>query len=439
MNFLIYTLIFSIINLNNLYIFSYKLNFIRLFSVFFILYIFLRPFSLDRLTRTTKVLFKWAFLFITFKFILYVTIHFDHDIEPFYEFLKELFVILLLPAIEISGFKKISKAILICAVPSILLGILQIINPNVNLDTIIPHNPIIFTQQITQSYLLNESRIVGTYNLSIGLALLIGFLCIIICSNIVADKKKLKLMYFSIFCLLHFLVIFTQTRSAIYGIVPSIIIAFLLSERKRIKKISITLFLVIICTACFGIFTVFVVKYSERSIIRMDSNTYYKITANIYGVYGSLSQNPLFGIRKSKEISDSRDKYLRDYKRDMELLRKAKQDLGDFLKTKDFSKIMQTHHNLFAFYLRYYGIIGFGFLFFIMVLMYKKINVKIDHSTKFMLFGIVFYFIQFSMFHNTKLLQCELLWLLIAQGTEHAANIRDNERLQWREQLKRLD
>jgi hypothetical protein len=422
MKYLIFALIFSIINLNNVYILSYKVNCVRILSVLLVFIALARYMPIRSLSRYTRSVVKWAFILVSFKLFLYLTLHFDNDLEPLFTYFKELFVILLLPAFEYVGFKSIEKTILICAIPAILLGLVQIVDPTVSLDTLLPANPLVFTERITEHYLQAERRISGTFNIAIGYALLLGMLCMVVGAQFMRPNKILKPFWGIVFLGLHSMVIFTQTRSAIYGIIPAVILAYLLSGERMLKRAFVTSIITVVCIVLFGSFTALVMQYSNRSALKMDANTYYKITANVYGVYGALADNPFFGIRKSASLHDSREKYMRDQKRDLELLKKARKDLGgDFLDSGEFNHpLIQTHHNLYAYYLRYYGLIGFGFFSMMVLVIFRKVICKKEIRHRFVLLSVFFFILQYALLHNTTILGTPLFWVLLANGEENA-------------------
>jgi len=375
---------------------------------------------------------KWSLVLVLYKFILDSTFHFNHDFEQTNILFKELFAILLLPAFEVTESSKHAiRAILTCSIPAILLGILQINNPYINLDNLIPNNSIFFTEKITASYLMAENRIVGTFNIAIGFALFTGILCIICWSKYFMNENMPKRVFASIsFLMLSFLIIFTQTRSAIYGVIPSIILAYILSGENVLKKVAIASAISVLFLLMFGSIQTFVLRQSERSALKLDANTYYKITANIYGTYGALSENFFFGIKKSRSLQDSKEQYLKDYRRDLELIKKGKSELGNILKIKDSFKLAQTHHNLYAFYLRYYGTIGFFLLMIVLIKIYKKILAKKNVTDRYMLFGVFIFILQYALLHNNKLLEFPLFWILLSYGEENERTLSSHERVQ---------
>jgi hypothetical protein len=370
---------------------------------------------------STKKLLFWLIVLILYKFLLDSTLHFNYDFEPINTFLKEIFVILLLPVFEsVIKRKKFLLFILIFSIPAITFGILQINHPNINLDNLIPHNEFIFTPRITNSYLNTENRIVGTFDLAIGFALLLGILCIIIWSKLIMSNKMIKIAFgLTIFLAIHFLIIFTQTRSAIYGIIPSILLAYAIIGKNKIKKIVLVSGLSIFMLLMSGFFYSFVLNHSARSRFEIDANTYYKITANIYGTVGAISMNPLFGVRKSILERDSIGEYKKDYNKNMELIKEGKRKLRGIFEIDKNYKLTQTYHNLYAFYLRHYGIIGFLLLMIVIVKVYQKIKNKIQINDRYMLLGVFIFILQYAILHNTKLITLSIFWILLSLGDEN--------------------
>ena len=420
MNFLSDSIIFSTINLNNIYILSNAVNFVRILSFVIILYFLIVKFRQVKIIPSTAKLLLWALILIVYKLILDSTLHFNHNTEALTTFLKGSFVVLLLPVFEeMNKERNLIKTIIICSIPAIILGVLQINNPNINLDNLLPANKIIYTPKITDSYLHAESRIVGTYDVAIGFALFLGIICIILWSKFIMTKRSGRILFgIAMFFGIHFLIIFTQTRSAIYGVIPSILLAYVVSGEKLVKKMVIASMISILLLFVFGYLYCFVLDYSKRSTLEVDANTYYKITANVYGTYGALSKNPLFGVSKSALRRDSPEQFRIDYKRDMELIKEGERNLGNLFEFKNKYKLTQTYHNLYAFYLRHYGLVGFFLFVMMLIAIYKKIKLKKDKTDRYMLLGIFCFTLQYALLHNTKILSLPIFWILLSIGKE---------------------
>lgn len=162
----------------------------------------------------------------------------------------------------------------------------------------------------------------------------------------------------------------------------------------------------------YAFYESFVVKYSDRSSLEIDANTYYKITANIYGTFAALNKNYLIGVPRFNRDDPA------SYGRYKELIREGKRKLGSIVDNKQQYNLMATNHNMFAFYLRHYGVLGFVLLIVVLWKIYKKISVKCEVTDKFMLYGIGIYFLQYVLFHNPQLFEELLIWVLLANGVE---------------------
>ncbi len=282
------------------------------------------------------------------------------------------------------------------------MGFCQVFDKSIILENII-HIPFIgFVGDGLAGELLERGdRIIGTDTLSIGFSLLLGYLFILSCVQYLNNKKNIWHPIFMTF--LFFLILETQTRSAIYGILPSIFLSYAIIAKINIKNILIYGTIILCVIFSFQAIQNMIVKHSDRSKVEMDVNTYAKITANIYGVYGALSRNPIIGVSKSEQAK---------------VIIEGKKELGTVIKKEGKEDAYITHHNLFGRYLRYYGLIGFSIFFVLVIKIFRKALNKDDLQDKLKLTAIFIYFFQFAQLHNNELLLSPIVWILLAIGEE---------------------
>ena len=408
-------LIFAEILTASLYIVSFKVTAVRIIAVILIFMVFLIGTGNNKIKPTTKSLVYWAVLLISFKFVVDVGFHSGDLLASVTLFLKEFVIVLMLPVFERIGSEKIGPEIMIviAGIPTCVFGLLQIYSPEYTIAELLPQNSYIITEGITESYIRSEKRIVGTYTLAIGFALFLGYLSMQLLAYGLRSNKKVKtilaLIYIGIVLVL---VVATQTRSAIYGLPLAVILAFIACDVKNIRRWSIGFFVGMVFIGSYAAYESFIVKYSERSSMEVDANTYYKITANLYGTYAALKDNILIGVPRFKEDDPG------SYGRFKELIREGQRKLGRVIDNRHSFNLMVTNHNMFAYYLRHYGIIGFSLLVVVLWKVYKKIQSKREILDRFMLYGVAIYFLQYVLLHNPQLLEELLLWILLSKGIE---------------------
>ena len=197
---------------------------------------------------------------------------------------------------------------------------------------------------------------------------------------------------------------------------PSLLVGYFLENPKSLKKQVILLIGASMMTVGFAGFLSIVTVYSKRSEIKLDANTYYKITANLYGTYAALKQSPLFGVA----LPRGDDQSFAIQKQSKRLIEEGRRELGPVVKHDKILRLQATNHNLFAFYLRHYGLVGFTLLVLMLFRIYKKIIAKQELQDRYMLLGVFVFFLQYSLLHNTQIFETLIIWILLSHGQENA-------------------
>lgn len=232
-------LLFSEILLSSIYIISFKVNFVRVIAASILILVFVLGVGNKKLKPSTRSLIIWALTFVFFKYIVDSVFHSVDPFDALIQLIKEMVIILLLPAFERIGSANIKpvKMIVIAGIPACLLGLLQIYSPIFTIDELIPPNSIFLTEGITASYIRAENRIVGPYTLAIGFALFLGFLFMQLLAYGFNKNNKVKFILTIGYSLIVIaLVIATQTRSAIYGLPLAAMFSFLICDIKNFKN-----------------------------------------------------------------------------------------------------------------------------------------------------------------------------------------------------------
>ena len=368
--------------------------------------------SCSRLTLkiSTKNLIFWVLLLVAYRSVNDIFLHKLSAIQSFYEILKQSFPVLLLAAIEYLEIEdeKIIKTIFLASFIQITVGLFQVYNPSFTMNIIFDEIPLVRAPEITRTYLLEMKRITGTFDISIGYALLIGIFMIIAISEYFKNRSKIYIVTpYVLLC--GILIVFTGTRSAIYGIIPSIMLAYFIYSKPRLKRILAYSIVAILAIASFRIIERGITYLEPRAKVQIDGNTYLKLASNIYGTYGALKENPLFGIPQSEHLS---------------YIYKGVEDLGEIIPAKKHYSLVDTHHNIIGTYIKYYGLVGLVIFLSFVATICKKINLKSDRNIKFMLYGVLIYILQYAMLHNNMLLNFFPLWILLAVGEEEVEKVK---------------
>lgn len=405
---LVYLTIFLVFALSSVYIISPKITLPRLSCTLLFFYLF-TYFAVSRSTlklkKTTNQVVFWVFILVGYRAANDFFLHNMSSIETLYEILKQTFPVFLLVAIEYLEIedKKIIITIFFASFIQISFGFIQLYNPAITINQLITQIPYLRGSELTYPYILQTSRISGTEIISVGYALLLGIFVIIAIAEYLRNRTQIYLIALYLF-LCGVLILFTETRSAIYGIIPSIVIACFICSNPGLKRILFYSTIVISIIASFNLIESGITNIKPRAKFAIRGNTYQKLAANIYGSYAALMINPLFGVPRSKHLS---------------IIHQGAQELGEIIPSKRNYPLIETHHNLFGLYIKFYGLLGLFILLVLLSKIFKKIRLKSDRSIKVMLYGVFIYFLQYAMLHNNMLLYFFPIWILLALGLEN--------------------
>jgi len=337
-------------------------------------------------------------LIVSFFFLFYIYIS-DSIKNDFIEATNQFLPGVLLPLILIifeyrlnsSNLYKILYGVFSI---SFVWAISQIVGFGENLNTIFQGIGILQSHQIIDPATQAGSRVSGAIFSVIGFANYLGIFIIITYFKFLESKKKILIPAMLIMAIVLF---FTQTRAALYGIVPSIAVIQCFHSRKKIKEILriIAVMLLIMCT--LWLFNNTIEKKFSRITTISQPDVLLRFQVNYYLMKGVWKEAPLFGIPKESA---------------WELLYESAAISIQYL--GDTSARTPTHHNQIGYYFRYYGLIGLILLLALYFMIFRKIAHTSFFYTKMMLMSIFLFDFQYSMSHNTKLISNILLWILLA-------------------------
>lgn len=241
-------------------------------------------------------------------------------------------------------------------------------------------------------------RISGASYSTIGFACNLGvlFCYFLFNKNTTFFTKKYRLVYL---VLIFFMMIFSQTRSVIFSIIPVVYISSVLFSEKGFKgKVRSSLVLGFLVLMLFAISPLIRKAYPRLFLSAEEDYTIvHRVQSNVFGVVGTFYSSPFIGT----SVNNAKGTVVSGYNK-----------VGLFFGDYFVSEV--THHNQPAYFFRYYGFIGL--LFFILIYMYFfKIGFSNNYMPyKKMIFAIVLFHIAFTLFHNNKFSSDVYLWLFIA-------------------------
>jgi len=357
-----------------------------------------RLFDID---YNTRKIISVAFLFI--GYVVFIDLYRN---QSFYKTMvfafSSIITIFLLPIFENrrTPYNFIHRFKLLMII-SMAFGVIQFItsNNNIILSNIISELGIISVDQTVDFELFTDNyfRTTGATSNNIGFALQLSILIIIHYASFMHWKNS-KILFNLIAA--SFVLLTTQTRAAIFGLVPVILAtqAFFARVHSDYRKISSILGWALFIGIGYWLLNEFILSkltYVTRNIIEHDTH---RFATNWLMSVGVLKESPLFGIAPDRAW----DIYLK---------------YGGDVKFYSFSHYLSsepTHHNQLGFYLRYYGLIGIGLWGWLYVLIFRKIMQAKSFWIGVAIGSIFIFDLVFSMAHNNKLIASPLLWIFLS-------------------------
>lgn len=277
---------------------------------------------------------------------------------------------------------------------SAMFGVMQILGVSGNLTTFFPGFWILKSDQIVVGSSLQGLRITGATTNTIGFALNLGIFIVLAYSSF---RESVNWKTGAWLALLSSLVMFTQTRSLIYGLVPSVVLVSVLFSKQRVKKVLTSLAVMVVLIGALAIGASAIERSFPRLYDPFDLTVVQRVQTNVYAAIGVWGVSPVFGVPR-----DSVESVV------FAGLSAGRLPIGDVL------IVNTTNHNQLGFYFRYYGLIGIFMLLGLYRAAFKKIDASINPRVRLMLLSILVFEAQYSMLHNNKLVNSPLMWILLA-------------------------
>lgn len=312
------------------------------------------------------------------------------------EYASRLLYILVIPVglCLPTGFWWRVRIALVFGLIPIGLGIVQVFNPSVNIQTLTPRVPLLETTSAVDAteYVTRIGRVVGSHDISIGFALLLGFLVIL---GFSAWRRGLGLRWLAPAVLAGLLTPYTGTRSLVFGLLPSMLLGAAIASRRKLLAVLGSLF----ALTAVGLLALTLVPHLLPSGSRLatikDNNTIVKLYSNVFTVEYVLEESPLIGIPRSDHEKAVLAKY-RDY----------------VLPISIEPIYLVTNHNQFAYFLRFYGIIGLALIGVFVCASFRLVIRVPDFWARFAVASMLVFSLQFSLLHNTFIYGAPLLWVI---------------------------
>lgn len=276
---------------------------------------------------------------------------------------------------------------------SILFAIIQIAGIQVNLSTLVPNIGPIGSDQMIAVTSPQGLRVSGAAYSTIGFAEYLSIMLIITYYRLF-DRKSISMI--GLFIVMTGVLLFTQTRSAIYGLLPSVAVVHLYYMRKS-KDMKKVVFVLGFAVLAIYLFLPFIENQFYRLMQPFDASVIERFQTNYYATLGVFREAPIFGIPKERA---------------WEVISVAAWQRG--LAFGDIFRFTTTHHNQIFYYFRYYGLVGVGLLILLYIFVFRKILRTPSLTLKMALLSIFIFDLQYSLGHNNKLITNIILWVLLA-------------------------
>lgn len=310
-------------------------------------------------------------------------------------YLPNLLIPMMLPVFRHLGQRfDVRRAFLWVFGFSLLFALAQVAGFRTNLNMIFPGFGPLMSDGIVDPAVIEGSRVSGAVFSIIGFAECLGFALILGYFAYQRSRRKVLIPVMAVMVAVLFL---TQTRSAIYGLVPSVFLVELLFGGRKVRSILRALSLVVAVTLAAVYLSDLIEQRFYRLKDPLDASVLERIQTNYYATIGVWNAAPVTGIPKEKAwevISETASE------RDLVV--------GDLL------RVTRTHHNQVLYYFRYYGLIGVALLLLLFLCVFQKLRLMPPSTDKLALISIFVFDLQYSMGHNVKLINNVLLWVFLS-------------------------
>mgnify|MGYP000014595336 CR=1 FL=1 len=241
-------------------------------------------------------------------------------------------------------------------------------------------------------------RTSGASYSSIGFACNLGVIFIFFyyfkIESILSKKKRI----FYLFIIVIFIIL-SQTRSVIFALIPVIYLTNLIVNKTNFTNALKLSFSILLVSLSIIVLLPSIKQSYPRLFLTLeeDGSVIHRIQANVYGTVGTFYLSPFIGMPISESLTAMNYGYNK---------------LGLFIGDYYFDRV--TQHNQPAYFFRYYGFIGLLFFVLIYTKMFQiGLSRRLDLNKK-ALFGILLFYLIYTLSHNNKITTDYYLWIFIA-------------------------
>jgi len=379
------------------YIFVSWLQTITLLNYFLIFIYLLLIRKKTEVDKKIKKIKKVLFIFIFY--ILFVNLYQNTLQKALSIFITTLPIPFLLEIFSVIKEKEkvLFKFIKFFLVFNLIFSLLQMGGIFITSNSLIAQIPFFGTDRGFVGFSSQGLRISGAGSSTIGLALMLGLIFLIVFfyrKSVYLTYKEKKLF----FVLLIILIFLTQTRSLILSLPLVIIVTNLFLSKNIIKGILISLLISISISLAFYFSLPILKELFPRLFLSADVDTsiVHRIQANVYGVIGTYELSPWIGI---------------PFKDALKAIEVGYNKLGLFIGNYFIDEV--TYHNQLAFFFRIYGFIGL-FLYLYLIFSLLKVSFSLKHEIyRKIVFSIVLYYFLYTLSHNNKWTMDYYLWVIL--------------------------
>lgn len=395
-------LLAAIVLLGDYYFFhpSLRVLAVALALLFVVFILFEKPILLRRTVQSstnkeTKRVVWVAVIFLTYMVVLDVFRHAQQS-EYLTNYLTGLLIVACLPIYEDRRTPfETYRHFRLYMMFSLGFAVLQFAGMAQNLGTLLPNLGIVQSDNFINEATVKGMRVAGATSNVIGFAEQVAILAVASYCSFMHRRSPRQVMalFFSLVVLLA-----TQARAAILGIIPSIVVANIMLGRNKVWDLVRVFALAGVVGLVFYLAQDLITSrftYFSREVTTGDT---YRFWVNLYMAEGVLKESPWFGISRDAAW----DFYMR---------------YGDLSLYGFTEHATPTHHNQLAFYLRYYGLVGLGLLLSLYAMIFRKILRSPLVWIRIFLASIFVMDFVYSMAHNNKVISSPLLWILLSMAS----------------------
>lgn len=278
---------------------------------------------------------------------------------------------------------------------SFIFAAIQVAGIHVSLADVVPNFGVLGSDMAREELIDRYGRATGATSNTIAFALQMAIVILLAYSGwfVRTSTNNIQLGGLGILGLL-----FSQTRAALFGVVPAVVLSHLYFARARLRTLLPIIPVVVIGLGVAWGVQQTAVEYFPYIAKEINTGDTHRLWTNWFMSVGVFHESPWFGI-SPKEAWEVCFRYA-----DMKLVL-----YGPDMPTP-------THHNQLGFYFRYYGFIGLFFLFAMYLKIFQIIKLSPSIPVRIFLGSLFILDLMYSMTHNNKLLSSPVLWVFLSMA-----------------------